>query len=370
MVARLPKQGESAGDLFPHLIAEYHPTKNNRESLFEYTSASGEKIFWVCSKCSLEWEAILSNRTRLGVGCPDCGKLKRAETQRGVTKKPKEGKSLAEKMPEVAKYFDEVKNGKTVYDIGTGSEYTYWWLCDRGHSIEGKIRSKISGYQDYGYFPCLTCYKEDKKKPSHERSLGYRFPEIAKTWHPTKNGDLTAFDVYANANTYVWWLCNEGHDTYALVNSKSNGHPCGLCRSYNASHIEHNFRLALSNVLDDVADTQVKLDIKFRSRKTMEVDVLGFFEGAPVVVEYDGQHFHKNDDVRERDFDKTLALLEAGYKVVRVRERKLFHLDIVDDGLFQVSHNFRRSFPTENVDDTVGMIMLWLKGTNVYTSMS
>lgn len=28
-----------------------------------------------------------------------------------------------------------------------------------------------------------------------EKSLAYRFPELAAEWHPTKNGDLTEYSV-------------------------------------------------------------------------------------------------------------------------------------------------------------------------------
>ena len=82
MVIKKPVLGQSAGDLFPHLIAEFHPTKNERDSLFDYAYASNSKINWVCSVCSYEWVAPLANRTRLGSGCFECSKEKRASSQR------------------------------------------------------------------------------------------------------------------------------------------------------------------------------------------------------------------------------------------------------------------------------------------------
>jgi hypothetical protein len=38
-------------------------------------------------------------------------------------------------------------------------------------------------------------------------SLADKFPEIAKQWHPTKNGKLTPYDVMSSSRTKVWWLC-------------------------------------------------------------------------------------------------------------------------------------------------------------------
>ena len=33
-----------------------------------------------------------------------------------------------------------------------------------------------------------------------EKSLAFRFAELAKEWHPTKNGDLTPNDVTSGSN--------------------------------------------------------------------------------------------------------------------------------------------------------------------------
>lgn len=38
-------------------------------------------------------------------------------------------------------------------------------------------------------------------------SFGDKYPEIAKQWHPTKNGELTPYDVFSSSRTKVWWLC-------------------------------------------------------------------------------------------------------------------------------------------------------------------
>ena len=39
-----------------------------------------------------------------------------------------------------------------------------------------------------------------------ERSLQALFPDIAKEWHPTKNGSLTPSQVTAHSAKKVWWL--------------------------------------------------------------------------------------------------------------------------------------------------------------------
>ncbi|WP_270548851.1 zinc-ribbon domain-containing protein [Bifidobacterium bifidum] len=57
-------------------------------------------------------------------------------------------------------------------------------------------------------------------------------PELAKQWHPTKNGGLAPSDVSSSARTKVWWLGPCGHEWQASVNSRTAGgavHGCPIC---------------------------------------------------------------------------------------------------------------------------------------------
>ena len=40
----------------------------------------------------------------------------------------------------------------------------------------------------------------------HRISLAEANPELAKEWHPTKNGDLLPSQIGNKSNTGVWWL--------------------------------------------------------------------------------------------------------------------------------------------------------------------
>ncbi|MED4634714.1 zinc-ribbon domain-containing protein [Peribacillus frigoritolerans] len=42
-----------------------------------------------------------------------------------------------------------------------------------------------------------------------ENCLETIFPELAKEWHPTKNGKLTSEDVTDGSKKVVWWLCKK-----------------------------------------------------------------------------------------------------------------------------------------------------------------
>ena len=54
-------------------------------------------------------------------------------------------------------------------------------------------------------------------------------PELAKEWHPTKNGKLTPNDVTAGSNKKVWWMDKYGHEWEAIISSRSRGRGCPYC---------------------------------------------------------------------------------------------------------------------------------------------
>lgn len=60
-------------------------------------------------------------------------------------------------------------------------------------------------------------------------TLFSRHPEIAKEWHPSKNGDLTPKDVSRASAKMVWWQCRKGHEWQARVYKRTLGKKCPYC---------------------------------------------------------------------------------------------------------------------------------------------
>ena len=54
------------------------------------------------------------------------------------------------------------------------------------------------------------------------------YPEIAKQWHPTKNGDITPGQVAAHSNKPFFWLCEKGH-TFEATPDKRTREGCPYC---------------------------------------------------------------------------------------------------------------------------------------------
>lgn len=64
-----------------------------------------------------------------------------------------------------------------------------------------------------GYFPESTSFACNKKRYWVCSICGYndlktRYPEIAKEWHPTKNGNIIPNQVVFGTNNKYWWKCN------------------------------------------------------------------------------------------------------------------------------------------------------------------
>ena len=58
------------------------------------------------------------------------------------------------------------------------------------------------------------------------RSLKNIYPEIAKEWHPSKNGNITAEMVAPMSNKVVWWLGKCGHEWKMSIQDRTN-QKCG-----------------------------------------------------------------------------------------------------------------------------------------------
>lgn len=130
------------------------------------------------------------------------------------SKSPK-GKSLAEVNPDLAKEWHPSKNGILNPEVVTaGSDKKVWWKCLKNE--EHIWLSKISSRKFNG---CPIC---SNRKINSKNSLEHLAPNLAKEWHPSKNGALKPSDVGTGSNKRVWWKCDKGpdHEWEVLINSR------------------------------------------------------------------------------------------------------------------------------------------------------
>jgi hypothetical protein len=98
------------------------------------------------------------------------------------------------------------------------------------------IQHRHNGGRDGKGTGCPYC---SKQAVDITNSLLTTHPEIAKQWHPTKNGSLTPSDVVAGSGQKVWWICDKAADhewktsICSRVNNgitSPNGSKCPCCQ--------------------------------------------------------------------------------------------------------------------------------------------
>ncbi|MFJ7851155.1 zinc-ribbon domain-containing protein [Peribacillus sp. NPDC097206] len=113
---------------------------------------------------------------------------------------------MATTHPEVARFWHPVKNKKlTPYDVTYGAGKRVWWICDENHEFEREVHTWFKHEKVMG---CPFC---SGRYATRETNLAFVNPKIASEWHPTKNEDLTPYDVTSGSEKKVCWKCKKGH---------------------------------------------------------------------------------------------------------------------------------------------------------------
>jgi uncharacterized protein YbcI len=218
---------------YPDLAKQWHPTKNEGLTPSDLSTGTKEKVWWQCQKDKTHvWDAPISSRVK-GSGCPKC-------SGRDVTSK----NSLFLNYPELAKQWHPTKNGDlTPNDVTAGSHKKVWWQCpeDESHQWAAVVKNRVGVGRG-----CPFC---SGQKVCITNSLSLLHPDLAKQWHPTKNGDLTPNDVTAGSSKKVWWQClkKPDHKWDAVIGDRVNGNGCPQC---NLGWTPFNIRYFVQSLLD------------------------------------------------------------------------------------------------------------------------
>lgn len=209
-----PKAGQSLADVNPSLAAQWHPTKNGEFTAYDVSAGSQIKAWWKCPKGEdHEWDAVIADRHR-GAGCAVCSNYKVVKSN-----------CLATLDPELASEWHPSKNENlTPYEVHPGSARRVWWKCPKGddHEWQTVVHSRTWGRG------CPVCTGRKVVKSTCLSTLN---PELAKQWHPEKNGNLTPDKISPNSGKRVWWKCPKGDDHVwkANVRNRHHGLGCPIC---------------------------------------------------------------------------------------------------------------------------------------------
>ena len=202
----------------PELAKEWHPTKNGELKPTEVGRGSEKRVWWQCRKYpNHEWDAVITNRTGQGHGCPICARDRILE---GFN-------DLQTLEPELIKEWHPTRNGGLKpTEIGRGSKKKVWWQCSKqpDHEWEAVVASR----SDLGA-SCPIC--SNRKVLAGFNDLQTFEPELVKEWHPTMNGALKPIEVTRFSSRKVWWQCGNfpEHEWEAVVASRAEGNSCPFC---------------------------------------------------------------------------------------------------------------------------------------------
>lgn len=196
----------------PHLLRQWHPTKNLPLSPNEITENSHRKVWWFDETCNHEWTAAVSTRTTKENGCAVCsGK----QVLIGYN-------DLSTTHPEIAAFFHPSKNTPiTLEDITIKSNATICWIGPCGHEWASKVNSKALGNG------CPYC--NGNKVLAGFNDLSTTHPDLAAQFHPNKNANLSLADLTKGSSRDVWWICESNHEWEARVSSRAEGIGCPYC---------------------------------------------------------------------------------------------------------------------------------------------
>ncbi|MBV6682336.1 hypothetical protein KV679_01380 [Bacillus sp. JRC01] len=202
--------------LFPKVAKEWNFEKNDFNSPDTYLPFSNQLVYWDCPTCASTYDKMINERTDGGEGCPYC-----------AGKRVNETNCLSSTHPHLIQEWDYSKNGNLApTDVSKGSHAKVYWICERSHSYPAFIYSRVDGRG------CPTCYelygRYLPKKAKREKSLAVKKTEIAKQWHPTKNGNTLPNEVGAYAREEYWWQCENGHEWKKAPNSRLSA-KCKYC---------------------------------------------------------------------------------------------------------------------------------------------
>lgn len=265
-----------------------------------YQKYSHRKYNWVCPKGHLftrSLDKIKDNR----LSCPVCSGHKFVS---GVN-------DIATLVPQIAKYFDEEKNGIKVSEAfwSKHSERDYWWKCPKGHSF---IRKPAN--IDVNNFTCAVC--QGKQVIMGENDLQTLRPDIMEYW--CLDNDIKPWNITVDSMeqaSFICVMCGDIYDTSISSRTRSRG----LCPNCNTAYTISYGEMELSEFLDDIG-VEYETQAKVFKNKSKSCDF--FIPDHKVVIEYNGLYWHSEAANKGKyyHYNRYKELEELGIQLVNVWE--------------------------------------------------
>ena len=110
-------------------------------------------------------------------------------------------------------------------ELSASSQMKFNWKCKEGHTWNGSVGRITRGDG------CPYC---SGRKASDQNSLLLLRPDIAESFHPTLNGNISLDKISYGSSKNYWWICNEDESHVwqsSPANRTSNKGKCPFCVS-------------------------------------------------------------------------------------------------------------------------------------------
>lgn len=286
----------------PDLMEEWD-FENNTINPSEVLVGSNKSVNWICPR-GHKYSKEIFKRAKAGEGCKICSRALRTSfpeqcfffyTQKVYPDAINGYKDIFKNQMELDIYIPSIKTGIEYdgifwhNDNSVVNERKKYQICksnnirlfrikegefkgfddvaDRIWYIPRKCENKLLDFYILEYLKFLTMggvelplvnVEKDKKEIlefkslKYEDSLAFIFPEVAKEWHPTRNGKLTPNIFSPRSGEKVWWLCPKcGNEWKTEISNRTSGHGCDRCATQKRKETKKKTLLSKRHVLDN-----------------------------------------------------------------------------------------------------------------------
>lgn len=203
---------------YPDIALEFDIDLNN-EAPSQFVIGSARIVSWICSNYpDHKWEDSIHHRAMRGDGCPYCS------GHRIITGFNDFATLSPDLMIEWHPTLNISVNPSTLSRLSNDG---VWWKCVK-HPDHEWVAAPSTRNLGRG---CPYC--ANKKVKSGFNDLATHFPDLAKSWHPYKNGNLLPTHVTSYSQKQIWWLDEFGHDWEETPGNRAGkGFGCPYCSGH------------------------------------------------------------------------------------------------------------------------------------------
>lgn len=279
-------------------VWDYNKNSVRPDEIF-FRGVSNDSYWFKCPKCGISHYKTVGSFFRSGGKCTKCAIYDGSLRERG---------SLLDRRPDLAKQFNEDKNGIRVSEILANDTRQMWWLCDKGHSFKRSCHERIKSKG-----VCPICDGKEVVKGCNDFESCY--PELLKYWCYDLN-DCLPSEVAKNSGKVVWWVCSVCGDVYQYrVDDRTRSQGCYNCSI--KGYYSNEEKELLSEIRSWGIYAEENVSIFEGSNKSVDI----YIPYKNIAIEFNGLYWHSDEVVgRSYHYDKYNMCKDIGVQLIYVWE--------------------------------------------------